>query len=99
VARVVNRVLISPQPDFRFSEPDEYVPELSNIERFKNGMTRHCFTPSAASVITISAPEIPLSGSLLMLLIALSIYLGFVWTRSLDQGAGIHDRRTFLLRM
>lgn len=51
------------------------------------------FTPSVASVITVSAPQILLSVAVFSLLIALGIYFGFTWTRNLDTNAGPHDSR------
>jgi len=51
------------------------------------------FLPSAASVLTISAPNMLLSASLNAFLIGLGVYLGFVWTRNLDALAGPHDSR------
>jgi hypothetical protein len=92
-----SRVILRLHSDFRFSEPDEYVPELSNMGNFEKDIIRCCFTPSAASVITISAPQMLLSGSLLMLLLGLGIYLGFLWTRSLDETAGINDSRNVFI--
>jgi hypothetical protein len=97
LADYASRVILGPQYYFRFSEADEYVPELSNMDQFENDIIRCCFTPSAASVITISAPQMLLSVSLLMLLMALGIYLGFLWTRSLDQSAGINDSRNVFI--
>jgi hypothetical protein len=93
----VHRVVLAYQSDFRSSDPDEYVPELSNMDHFQKDIIRHCFTPSVASVITISAPQMLLSGSLVMLLIALGIYLGFLWSRGLDQTAGINDSRNVFI--
>jgi hypothetical protein len=89
-----SRVLLGVQSNFRFSEPDKYVQEPLNIDNFEKDIIGSCFTPSEASVITISAPQMLLSASLLMLLIALGIYLGFLWTRRLDQSAGINDSRS-----
>jgi hypothetical protein len=67
------------------------------MDNFQLDIIESCFTPSEASVITISAPQMLLSASLLMLLIALGIYLGFLWTRSLDQSAGINDSRSVFI--
>jgi hypothetical protein len=58
---------------------------------------KYCFTPSVASVITISAPQILLSASLLTLLLGLGMYLGFVWTRHLDIDAGKDGSRNVLI--
>jgi hypothetical protein len=97
VASFVSRVILRLQSDFQFSEPDEYIPELPDMGNFEKDIIRCCFTPSAASVITISAPQMLLSGSLLMLLLGLGIYLGFLWTRSLDETAGINDSRNVFI--
>ena len=51
------------------------------------------FLPSAASVVTISAPTILFSASLNSFLIGLGVYLGFIWQRNLDSNAGINDSR------
>lgn len=56
-----------------------------------------CFTPSISSVITISAPQILLSTSLLSLLLGLGMYFGFVWTRRLDVDAGIDGSKNVLI--
>jgi len=56
-----------------------------------------CFTPSVSSVITISAPQILLSASLLALLLALGMYFGFVWTRHLDIDVGEDGSRNVLI--
>jgi hypothetical protein len=56
-----------------------------------------CFTPSVAFVITMSAPQILLSASLLSLLLALGMYFGFVWTRHLDIDAGKDGSRNVLI--
>lgn len=55
------------------------------------------FLPSAASVLTISAPNMLLSASLNAFLIGLGVYLGFVSTRNLDASAGPHDSRDIFI--
>ncbi|CAI9631300.1 unnamed protein product [Alternaria burnsii] len=44
--------------------------------------------PSAASVLTVSAPNMLLSASLNAFLVGLGVYFGYVWTRNLDESAG-----------
>ena len=53
--------------------------------------------PSAAAVLSMSAPNMLLSSSLNAFLIGLGVYLGFVWTRNLDEPAGaIGSRAVFI---
>jgi hypothetical protein len=91
------RWILGREYDFRPSDPGDYVPDLSKIRDFKRDIIYHYFTPSVASVITISAPQIFLSSSLAMLLIALTIYFGFLWTRNLDQNAGPNNSRSIFI--
>ncbi len=63
--------------DFVPSDPDDYTPD-SSVRDIRSNIIYHCFTPSAACVITIAAPQMLLSSSLAMLLIALGIYFGFM---------------------
>ena len=49
--------------------------------------------PAPSSVVTVSAPGLLLSASLCFLLIGFGIYLGFMWTRTLDDLAGPNDNR------
>ena len=72
-----SRPLLQLRFDFVSSEPDDYSPDPSAIRDTKREVIYHCFTPSVASVITISAPQMLLSSSLAVLLIALAIYFGF----------------------
>ncbi|KAI9641689.1 hypothetical protein NHQ30_009545 [Ciborinia camelliae] len=65
-------------------EPDDYVPGFSDVRDFKKQFRRQCFVPNPFSVITLSAPQMLLSGSLYLLLVALGIYLGQFWTHELD---------------
>ncbi|TLD30016.1 hypothetical protein E2P81_ATG06669 [Venturia nashicola] len=60
-------------------------------------LRRKCFTPSVLSVITISAPQMLLSASLLTLLVGFGVYLGFTWTRKLDTLAALHDSRNVFI--
>ncbi|KAL5315622.1 hypothetical protein ACEPPN_016491 [Leptodophora sp. 'Broadleaf-Isolate-01'] len=46
------------------------------------------YLPSPAAVLTISAPNMLLGASLNSFLIGLGVYLGFVWTKNLDEIAG-----------
>lgn len=84
---------------FKPMEPNDYseaedLPQWGDVE---DRIIQHCFTPSVAPVLTISAPQILLSGSLCMLLVALGIYLGFVWTQNLDPNAGQNDSRNVFI--
>jgi hypothetical protein len=64
--------LLRPQFEFQSSEPGDYTPEPSNSAQVKiRHIIYHCFTPAVASVITISAPQMMLTSSLVMLLTAL----------------------------
>ena len=51
------------------------------------------FAPDPSSVLTVSAPGLLLSASLYFLLIGFGVYLGFMWTRALDDLAGPDDNR------
>jgi hypothetical protein len=79
--------------DFVSSDPDDFTPDLSNIKDVKGSIMYHCFTPSVASVVTISAPQMLLSSSLALVLIALGIYFCSVWTLNLDQTVEPNDNR------
>jgi hypothetical protein len=76
-------------------EPSTYVPrDRPNDERaLRLDVLRCCFRPGVASVLTVSAPHLLLSSSLISLLLMLGVYLGFVYTRELDEKAGPHDSR------
>ena len=52
---------------------------------------------SVASVLTVSAPNMLLSFSLNSFLAGLGIYLGFTWTRSLDETAGVIGSRAVFI--
>src|SRR5947207_6104060 len=47
--------------------------------------------PSAAAVLTMSAPGMLLTASLHSFLIAMGIYFVFLWTRNLDDDTGLND--------
>jgi ankyrin repeat protein len=49
--------------------------------------------PAPSSVLAVSAPGLLLAASLCFLLVGFGIYLGFIWTRKLDDLAGPHDSR------
>ena len=49
--------------------------------------------PAPSSVLMVSAPGLLLSASLYFLLIGFGVYLGFMWTRTLDDLAGPDDNR------
>ena len=53
--------------------------------------------PSLSSVLTVSAPGLLLSMSVLFLLLGFGIYLGFVWTRALDTESGTGDSRSVFI--
>jgi hypothetical protein len=50
--------------------------------------------PALSSTITVSAPSLLLSSSLLLLLAGMSVFLGFVWSRDLDVDAGVGDSKS-----
>jgi hypothetical protein len=53
--------------------------------------------PSAAAVLIVSAPNALLSMAVHALLIGLGIYLGFVWTKNLDQSSTITGNRAVFI--
>ncbi|EUC51347.1 hypothetical protein COCMIDRAFT_144 [Bipolaris oryzae ATCC 44560] len=53
--------------------------------------------PSVASVLTIAAPTMLLNSSLNAFLVGLGIYLGFVWTRDLNETAGAFSSRAVFI--
>jgi hypothetical protein len=78
-------------------DPSDYLTIASSGAKISPKIMEQCFTPSVASVITISAPQILLSASLLALLLALGMYFGFIWTRHLDIDAGTEGSRNVLI--
>ncbi|KAM3540743.1 hypothetical protein ARSEF1564_006368 [Beauveria bassiana] len=60
-------------------------------------LTQKYFYPSITSVLTVSAPQVFLSSSLLSLLLVVGVYFGFVWTRAVDNDAGYGDSRNILI--
>jgi hypothetical protein len=84
--------------DNRPSDPDEYLPETTSPSAtLKAAVLRQCFTPSVASVITISAPQGLLSGSLGALFIGVGIYFGFLWTKGLEENSRRSDSRNVFI--
>lgn len=83
--------------EFRPSDPDDFKPNRWDRMNLKRAIIKQCLTPSASSVITISAPQMLLSTSLCSLLIGFGVYFGFIWTRSLDPNAGLHDSRNVFI--
>jgi hypothetical protein len=78
-------------------DPTDYITLASSAGNLSPNIMEQCFTPSVASVITMSAPQILLSVSLLSLLLALGMYFGFVWTRHLDVDTGKDASRNVLI--
>ena len=56
-------------------------------------MTFNTLQPSISAAFLLSSPSLLLNISLGSFIMALGIYLGFVWTRNLDTQAGVHDSR------
>ncbi|TGO29731.1 hypothetical protein BPAE_0011g00020 [Botrytis paeoniae] len=96
--QAVNRIL-SMEVGFKLDpcEPDDYSPENLDIRDLKTDFERQCFLPSPLSVITLSAPQVLLSGSLSLLLIGLGIYLGKFWIRELDPTEPATDSRNVFI--
>lgn len=96
--QAVNRIF-SVQVGFELDpcEPDDYRLKTSDIRDFKMDFERQCFLPSPLSVITLSAPQMLLSGSLCLLLIGLGIYLGKFWIRELDSTEPSTDARNVFI--
>ncbi|KAF4549553.1 Hypothetical protein D9617_21g097740 [Elsinoe fawcettii] len=65
--------------------------------RHAEAIIAQCFTPSVASVITISAPQMLLSVSLLNLLLAVGVYIGFVWRSGLGSDLNSNDARNIFI--
>ncbi|KAF7909882.1 uncharacterized protein EAF01_003600 [Botrytis porri] len=96
--QAVNRIL-SMEVGFKLDpcEPDDYSPEDLDIRDLKRDFERQCFLPSPLSVITLSAPQTLLSGSLCLLLIGLGIYLGKFWIHELDPTEQATDSRNVFI--
>lgn len=78
-------------------DPTDYRTTASDPISTSSEIMKQCFTPCVASVITMSAPQILLSASLLALLLALGMYFGFTWTRHLDVDTGEDGSRNVLI--
>jgi hypothetical protein len=63
----------------------------------KDGTSFKISLPSAASVLTVSAPNMLLSASLNAFLVGLGVYFGYVWTRNLDESAGSSASRAVFI--
>jgi hypothetical protein len=72
---------------------DVTILDVLRSERERPVSLRSIISPSVLSTIVISAPGVLLAASLLFLLLGFGVYLGFVWTRSLDDSAGRNDSR------
>jgi hypothetical protein len=79
------------------SDPKDYQPAQSPSTSISDDFMRACFTPSVASVMTMSAPKILLSTSLLTLILGMGVYFGFIWTRDLDIDAQPGDSRNVMV--
>lgn len=80
------------------TDPHEYRTLESDPEWVKADVMKACFTPSVASVLTVSAPQVLLSLSLCCVIIGLGEYFGFNWTMGIDKEAGsIASRNVFLM--
>ncbi|KFY74581.1 hypothetical protein V499_05402 [Pseudogymnoascus sp. VKM F-103] len=97
LARFMIYTAVGIRLDFIPSDPDDFNPTERDRRNFKRSIISQCFTPSAASVITVSAPQMLLTTSLCSLLIGFGIYFGFRWTKSLDQTAGLNDSRNVFI--
>jgi hypothetical protein len=75
-------------------DPEDYRPTLLN---HFNDVKSRCFTPSVASVITLSAPQLLLTCSLISLLLAIGVYSGYIWTRNLDTATGSSGGRNIMI--
>jgi hypothetical protein len=80
-------------------EPDAFHPDDGASEDdLRLSMMQRCYKPAVSSVLTVSAPHLLLSTSILGLLLSMAIYLGFVWTKDLDEKvAGKHDSRNVFI--
>lgn len=77
--------------------PHEYHLDPQNPAPTLHNMSVRFFCPSIAAVMTISAPQVLLSSSLLSLLVGIGLYFGFTWTRGLDEDAGEGDSRNVMV--
>jgi hypothetical protein len=89
--------ILSTQKRIHPCDPQAFDAKFSGVTTLKRDLMRHCFTPSVASVVTLSAPQGLLSASLGSLLIALGVYLGSTWIRNLDDLAGGNESRNVFI--
>lgn len=73
-------------PHYYIRENEHHGPNLAKL------LVRS-LAPAPSSVLTVSAPGLLLSASLCFLLVGFGVYLGFMWTRALDDLAGSNDNR------
>jgi hypothetical protein len=76
---------------------DDYEEALRQRLMHPNGkpstVIMNSIAPAPSSAITISAPSLLLSSSLLLLLSGMGVYLAFIWTWEVDKDAGTASRR------
>ena len=72
--------------------PHDHIKENNNLQNVAKLLVRSS-VPAPSSVLIVSAPGLLLSASLYFLLIGFGVYLGFMWTRALDDLAGPDDNR------
>jgi hypothetical protein len=78
------------------SDPEHYRPRQSDLTSTTDDFMKSCFTPSVASVVTMSAPQILLSTSLFTLILGIGVYFGFIWTHHIDIYAQKGDSRNVM---
>lgn len=78
-------------PRWRYRRAYGSASEDENKERREQLLSS--LTPSPASTLTVSAPAILLSSSLLFLFVGFGVFFGFMWERALDVAAGPDDSR------
>lgn len=69
-------------------DPKAFNPDLSTVTTLKRDLKLQCFTPSVASVISLSTPQITFSTSLISLVVALGVYLRSLWAQKPDDTTG-----------
>jgi hypothetical protein len=77
----------------RSKGPDDHIKEDNGQGSNLAKLLVRSLVPAPSSVLMVSAPGLLLSASLYSLLIGFGIYLGFMWTRALDDSAGPDDNR------
>ncbi|GAB1313551.1 hypothetical protein MFIFM68171_03761 [Madurella fahalii] len=68
--------------------------DSQNKEEERSEQLLASLAPASSSTITVSAPSLLLSSSLLLLLAGMGVFLGFVWSRDLDVDAGVGDSKS-----